>query len=227
MASIKEISIAERFNKPESYYGSDRGDVLALIPKGTKKILDIGCGAAQTWAARPEFEVWGVERNETAAALAKKHLRKVFSSDIDQAMPELLNEKFDVVFLADVLEHLYDLWGLLIKLKELIGKNGVLLMSVPNFGHHRVLKRILFRKEFRYSQEGILDIDHIRFFCKKDVEWMLSKTGYKIERLSRKFSTTRIGRILNTLCLGLLDDLLTEQFIVVAAKNSNESIADA
>ena len=218
MASIKEVPVEARFEKEARYFASSRDDVLALLPAGTKKILDVGCGSAQTWAGKSNFEVWGVERNESAAAIARKHLKKVFSSDLESALPDLQNETFDIIFLADVIEHLYDPWGMLMQLNSLLGRNGRVLISVPNFGNYRVLKRIIFRKEFRYSQEGILDVDHIRFFCRRDVEWMLKVSGYKIEKFTRKYSGSKILRALNVLLFGALNDLLAEQFIILARK---------
>ena len=48
-------------------------------------------------------------------------------------------EQFDCVIFGDVLEHLFDPWAVIEKVKPYIKQNGVILASIPNVSHISVL----------------------------------------------------------------------------------------
>lgn len=47
--------------------------------------------------------------------------------------------QFDCVLFGDVLEHLFDPWAVIEKVKPYIKQNGVILASIPNVAHISVL----------------------------------------------------------------------------------------
>lgn len=93
-----------------------------------------------------------------------------------------INKKFDFIIFADVLEHLYDPWSVLSSVKDILNKNGSVLISVPNISHNSVLIDLLNNK-FEYRETGLLDNTHIRFFTRASLLNMVEKSGFKIKKV--------------------------------------------
>lgn len=215
MAIISEQNIAERFKKKSEYFSGRRPDLIKLIPAHCQKILDVGCGAAEIWK-NFKGEVHGIEINSEAATRASQNIKSVYNIDIETAALELPSESFDCIVFADVLEHMYDPWGVLLKYKSLLRKQGCVLISVPNIRHYRILRSLFFKGEFAYEESGILDIDHVRFFTYKEVVRMLKSTGFEIDKLERNVSASAKYKVVNKILFGAMNDFLTEQFYVLA-----------
>src|SRR5207249_706431 len=91
---------------------------------------------------------------------------RVYRVDLnDPAWPRALEDEalFDVVIAADVLEHLYDPWSALQRIKGFIGPKGYLVVSLPHAGHNAMIASLL-DENFDYRESGLLDKTHIRFF---------------------------------------------------------------
>jgi SAM-dependent methyltransferase len=103
--------------------------------------------------------------------------------DLDQPLPKeiLESEPFDVIIAADVLEHLRDPQRLLDELRDRLGHRGVLIASVPNFGHWYVRARTVLGA-FGYDNRGVLDRGHLRFFTRKSFARLLNDTGFSVLR---------------------------------------------
>jgi O-antigen biosynthesis protein len=70
---------------------------------------------------------------------------------------------FDVVLAADVLEHLREPAEVLQTLRGAMKPNGLCVVSLPNVAHVSV-RFMLLQGLFRYSETGLLDESHLRFF---------------------------------------------------------------
>src|SRR5580704_14721009 len=114
MNIIKEKGVHNRFSKSQTYFSGIRLDLLSLIPKECKKILDVGCGSGEFWKTF-DGEALGIELNEEAAGKARLNMKSVFSGDIELAQFPIEKSSLDCIIFADVLEHLYDPWGTLLK----------------------------------------------------------------------------------------------------------------
>lgn len=101
------------------------------IPKG--KLLDYGCGTGdfvQCMCAR-EWESYGIEPDPDARNLAEKKSPNIFSS-----IQELGEEKFSVITLWHVLEHIPNYSEILSGLTGKLEKGGLLIIAVPNHNSH-------------------------------------------------------------------------------------------
>ena len=207
-------------NKPKEYFTSARPEMLEFIPETAKKILDAGCGAgefASTIKKRAECEVWGFELNENQANDAGKKIDKVICGDIEAKSSEVPDKYFDCIIFNDVLEHLKDPYSLLEKAKEKLTPGGCVVSSIPNVRYHKTLKGILFKKDFKYTDSGVMDRTHLRFFTKKSIIEMFEKAGYKVEMIKGLQKSKNVGlHLLNILTLGALSDTFYLQYAITA-----------
>jgi 2-polyprenyl-3-methyl-5-hydroxy-6-metoxy-1,4-benzoquinol methylase len=90
------------------------------------------------------------------------------------------NEKFDAIILSDTLEHLYDPVSVVNFYKKLLKTNGVIIITVPNIANFYSRLSLLFGN-FNYTETGVNDKTHIRYFNKKNLELLSLKTKLKIK----------------------------------------------
>ncbi len=131
---------------------------------------------------------------------------------------------------VDVLEHLRDPNRLLEDCKAALAERGRMIISVPNTANFTVRFMLLFGS-FRYSDRGILDWSHLRFFTRKTIREMLRKHGYRItgehftilpmERVVPVRPDTPVLRLLNQVLRALtwlLPGLLAYEIVIVAER---------
>lgn len=95
-----------------------------------KKILDIGAGTGDflVQAKSDGFDITGIEPNEKARANAAKK-----GIQLQRDYAGVANQKFDVITLWHVLEHLPNLEQQLDQISDLLEENGIVVLAVPNF----------------------------------------------------------------------------------------------
>lgn len=149
-----------------------------------KSVVDFGCatGYFSKIMADEGCDVVGVEINPEAAKEAEKYCRKVIVADLDQQNLEdiLAEEKFEVAVFGDVLEHLKDPWRVLESVKNILKPEGYVIASIPNIAHGAI-RLALLKGQFEYSELGILDDTHLRFFTQDSVRHLFEQAGYFIE----------------------------------------------
>jgi O-antigen biosynthesis protein len=216
MKSINHYKI-----KPNEYFNAFRKDILGLIPPETKRMLDVGCGNGTTALMAKEHleiqEVIGIEFFEPAAKVAKGKLDAVILGDIEKIELDFPTGYFDCIICADILEHLIDPWYVINKLKEHLTKDGVMILSLPNLRHIVPILKIITNR-FEYEESGILDRTHLRFFTLYTIREMLSKAGFKIDKLDSKKSISLKFKLLNLFSFGFLRPFSIYQYIIVAKK---------
>lgn len=173
--------------KFQEYYQSGRGEMLDLVPLSAQRILELGCGSGafgRALKARGAEEVVGIELQAGPAAEAGQVLDKVIIANVDLAFPELPTAYFDCIVCNDVLEHLVDPWTVLSKLTVSLKPGGVVVASIPNVRHHKVVRRLFWSGHWRYEDAGILDRTHLRFFTRQTAIELLSGAGLKVEHVA-------------------------------------------
>ena len=148
-----------------------------------KFVLDLGCSTGRlSEAIRNRGNiVYGIELNPFNAEIAKRVCNEVFVGSIESIEQfSLKNDSFDVILLADVLEHLSHPESTLNSIKKLLKKDGFIIVSLPNVAHIYVRMKLLLGK-FDYEQVGILDKTHLKFFTYKSALSLLIDNGYVIE----------------------------------------------
>lgn len=127
-------------------------------------VLDVGCASGGLLAAlggqanRRE----GIEPDPRAASAAAQVVDRVHVGLVgDVAGIEL--GAFDVVVLADVLEHVADPRTALVAATQWAKPSGRIVISLPNVAHWSIRLHLL-RGHWDYQDRGILDDTHLRFF---------------------------------------------------------------
>jgi 2-polyprenyl-3-methyl-5-hydroxy-6-metoxy-1,4-benzoquinol methylase len=149
-----------------------------------KRVLEIGAGPGSITRILHEQgnHVVAIENDPTAIPFLKPRCDEVVSLDLnDAAWTKDLQQGFDVVIAADVLEHLADPWATLARMKSLLARGGAIVVSVPHASHACVLGCLL-QEDFEYQQYGLLDRTHIRFFGLRNMQAMFADAGLKIVR---------------------------------------------
>src|SRR5262249_30314497 len=127
------------------YFEFARPELLALVPRSARTVLDIGCGAGrlgEAIKARQPAEGTGVEMNERAARVAQSRLDRVVVGNVEGEV-DFPPGSFDAVVCGDVLEHLLDPEGLLRRIRKWLRSDGRLVASIPNVRHHSVVASLL------------------------------------------------------------------------------------
>ena len=171
----RELSVideeANNFNKIKNF-----------LPKllGDEHFLDIGCGHGGVCSEliKKGFNVSGIEINDEAINSLQTKGYKTYRRDITK--PLNINSKFDIIFILDVLEHLFDPVQLLQEAKNITKKNGYIIVTIPLYFDIIDRLKILFTgniismDNLCYGKENYLkfrsyNYDHIRFFRPKDI----------------------------------------------------------
>lgn len=156
---------------------SSHGIVLELIPdERPLRILDVGCGPG--WVAaelrRRGHHVTGVDAITTDGV--GERTDAFVEADLEVGIPDQVGGDFDVVIAADVIEHVRQPDDLLADLAGRMTSSGMILASVPNFGHWYPRLRTV-SGTFDYDQRGILDRTHLRFFTLRSFRRTVARTG--------------------------------------------------
>lgn len=156
---------------------NDSHSIIANAVKPNSTVLDVGCASGNIGRILFDFKnciVDGLEIDPEAFKIAKKTnaYRNIFEvSIVDNNSKELLklinsSQKYDYIIFGDVLEHLYNPYDAIVNASKMLKKNGSILISLPNISHIDIISG-LFNEKFNYSNLGLLDKTHIRFFTEK------------------------------------------------------------
>jgi 2-polyprenyl-3-methyl-5-hydroxy-6-metoxy-1,4-benzoquinol methylase len=161
-----------------------RLELVERVPAGAA-VLDVGCWSGSVGSHlvdRRSATVDGVEPNPQAAAMASGTYRRVYVEPVEEALSELLETRrghYDAILFLDVLEHLVDPGAVLSAAKALLTSGGHALVSLPNVGHWSVRKELLLGR-WEYTDTGLLDRSHLRFFTLSTAARLLEDRGWEI-----------------------------------------------
>lgn len=215
--------------EPDQYrYTSSRSEMLSFIPTGINRLLDVGCAtgafAETVRAAQPALEVWGIEADPVAIRLARPRMSSLVVGHFPDVSKDLPVGYFDCIVFNDVLEHMVEPALALAAAVELLAPGGCIVASIPNVRHVTVLAQLIGRGEFRYTDWGIMDRTHLRFFTRRSILRMFAEGGWEVEKIQginwtpwARFSTPAQLRLCK-IVRGRLDEFYDQQYAVVARR---------
>ncbi|BAH06897.1 class I SAM-dependent methyltransferase [Clostridium kluyveri] len=165
-------------------YLKDKPNILEFVKKrfntihkyknpGT--ILDIGCamGFYLEYAQNFGWDIYGVEISQYAADYARQLLntKNIFNGTIENI--EFEDEKFDVITMWLVLEHMVKPVDILLKIRKWLKHDGIIGIKVPN------ADGITFRSNLN-KWIGQHPEDHMCDFTPDTLERIMNKCGYEM-----------------------------------------------
>lgn len=187
-----------------------------MIPAGCRTILDVGCGNGVLGEYLKSIgveRVCGIELFENAANNAMLILDEVCQGDVESMKLPFDGGSFDCIVCADVLEHLVNPWQTVSKLKALLAPGGCMIASFPNVGFHKVIRGLL-KGRWRYTDAGVLDRTHLRFFTLEGIKELFASNSMNIDEVYRKVDCGANMKILNLLLANSLSESLVIQYVV-------------
>ncbi len=196
-----------------------------LAERGPANLLDLGCSGGQLSERMRALghRITGVDVLEIEGV--RDRVDQFVQADLDRGLPrEIFGDgPYDIVVCADNLEHVRQPERLLRELHEMLAPGGVVIASVPNFGHWYARLRTLFGL-FDYDHRGVLDNGHVRFFTRRGLMRRFERAGYIVVRqettglpldvLSRDRSELRrVVRGLDRRLIGMRPSLFGYQFV--------------
>ncbi|AWB09764.1 Methyltransferase domain-containing protein [Thermodesulfobium acidiphilum] len=177
--------------------------VKAITDNST--VLDVGCsyGYLGEWLTKNKnCQVYGIDIDEEALGYVKErgYYKDVFHLDLDYPQNTKdeferfakLQNIFDFAICADVLEHLKNPTNALDFISSKLKLGGQVLISIPNIAHMDIILNLL-ESKFNYSEFGILDNTHLRFFTKKSfAEWIKNANEFYKDK-GFKFDAKYLG----------------------------------
>ena len=114
----------------KNYTLQKKVDLINSFGFENKSILDVGAGTGDFLKVclQNNWTVFGTEPNQKAREIAKQ--KQLF---LKNDLQEFSNNKFDVITLWHVLEHVENVSEFISQLKNLLSENGKLIVAVPNF----------------------------------------------------------------------------------------------
>jgi SAM-dependent methyltransferase len=137
---------------------SSHPDVRNLLPPGGR-ILAVGA--------------------ESGALLDERDGSSIMRAEADQL--DGLNERFDVVFLAGLLEHAEDPGQLVRHARQLLADGGAVVASIPNAAHGSVRLAVLAGRF-----DGLLEGGPARLFTRERIEDLFEGAGFVITHWERE-----------------------------------------
>jgi 2-polyprenyl-3-methyl-5-hydroxy-6-metoxy-1,4-benzoquinol methylase len=220
---------------------SSHGYVMRIV-RGAIDVLDIGCGHGYLSARLSEggCRVTGVDvlpEPERLTAM-EAYVECDLARGMDDALGRLRVHGYDRVLLLDVLEHLPEAEQILRHAGDLLKEEGLIVVSLPNVANIAVRMMLLLGR-WDYTDRGILDKSHLRFYTRKTGRKLLEQNGFEVvkrwmtnipvELVLGMKPETRIMRGASA-CLHaatlLMPGLLGYQMMFVARKGSTEVVSD-
>lgn len=212
--------------------------IANLIKKvGAQKVLDVGCGNG--FILRALGEKWGgtitgIDIDKTLANSAGlKKYRSFIPLNINQddLSKKFSKDYFEIVVLADILEHLKNPQRVLNQVIKVVIPNGYIVVSIPNPDFIPVKMLMVLFPKFRMSR-GPLDRTHLHFLNFDQIKKILTNEGLKIKEIQTttlpfSFIIPNIFKNnletflikINLLLIMLSNRLFGYQFVILAQKN--------
>lgn len=178
MSGKQAYSFFEEVLRRSKFYRKER--------KKNPRLLDLGSGLGVLLkvASRLGFEAEGVELSHALAQKAAENGAKIHCLRIEDFRP---SEKFEVITMLDVIEHLPNPLEVLRAIRELITPDGELIIYTPNHNAPIVkFAKLLRLAGFRQPLENIFANNHISFFNKQTINLILDKSKFVVRKTFEK-----------------------------------------
>jgi 2-polyprenyl-3-methyl-5-hydroxy-6-metoxy-1,4-benzoquinol methylase len=179
------LDFFEKYKSKEDKYSSHQLLKNQILNSSflSPRIIDFGCYRGELLNSLgkllPGSDLFGSDiENFVPQDYKKINLLIMDLNDINQ-LKKLEENKFDVIILADILEHILNPEDMLKKMHNFRTLKSNIFLSIPNSGHWYFRLKVFFGK-FDYAENGLFDKTHIRFFTLKTIRELILNCNFEI-----------------------------------------------
>ena len=179
-----------------------RNTILSFIPNENRlSILDVGCGDGIVLAPiANRHDIFGLDISEDALKEARlRGYSSVKQCNIEEPPWPVLNEKYDIIVVTEVIEHIVDTGLFCSEIRKYLKPGGTLIITTPNGASLGARLRLLRGLPIPYFDPSLEDGNaHLRIFTRLDLEKIFRRynfslitlitTPFLLPKLWRKFS---------------------------------------
>lgn len=148
-----------------------------------KNLIDLGCGDGY-WLKQLEnsnikgLHLEGIDYNNLRIERAKKILSGSTKLSIGDLNTFPFDKKYNIVLCSHVIEHIPDDTGFLLRIKNIIKDDGMLILGTPNEGSFLERKR---NAKYKFYDTT----DHVHFYTEELIKSRIRRGGFKIMNIYR------------------------------------------
>jgi len=167
-----------------TYANKGNNELLSIIKETSIEILDVGCGeGANIEILKNQGKnVIGLTISQAEFELLKKKGLNSIMFDITNQNLPFEENRFDCIIFSHILEHIAWPSEILIKYKKMLKKDGQILIALPNISVFKQRIKFLLGN-FEYTEDGLMDNSHLRFYNYYSSKKIFDKTGLKIDNI--------------------------------------------
>jgi 2-polyprenyl-3-methyl-5-hydroxy-6-metoxy-1,4-benzoquinol methylase len=190
-----------------------------------KKVLDLGCVEHNLYDSHLKDSLWlhshiketakeliGIDNDKKNVRILNKRGFNIINGDVErlEKVKEIKGEKFDVIVVGDLIEHLFNQGMLLDGLKKLCNSNTEIIITTPNcFSSKYVYWYYILGKEKEVNKEhtcwySALTLKQLLGFKGFSIEELHYRSDVRIDRNFRTFKFVLIRKLFPRLCEGLI-----------------------
>jgi len=179
-----------KYDKKETFFKQFRSDIiinfiLENVKNYKKKINFLEIGAGQGFLMNSALKTnWKIKGVDYQSDPVKKLNKKILPFFIEKDPSDFINlsiknkDKYEIIVIQNVLEHVLDPEKLIFNLKKMLNKNGILLLQVP-IDYSEIQDFAI--KDKRVNKEyWFLPPQHLNYFNTKNLQKFLKKFNFKI-----------------------------------------------
>lgn len=154
-----------------------------MIPQKPKSILDLGCASGfltnELKISYPNSKIVGVDIYKNAIKYAEKRYKNIEFICADAHKLPFALDRFDVILLSDVLDHVVNPKKVLLEAKRCLKKDGRLLLELDSGSQ---IYKVVWFLWTNYGPGKVWRKAHITSFSNKKLESLISSVGFKIDK---------------------------------------------
>lgn len=180
--------IAKIYHTVRKYTLKNKINLINRLYPQKGKLLDVGCGTGMFLNEAHEngWSVNGIEPDSGARQIAEEINKATIKTEI---LTSFLNEKFNIITMWHVLEHVHLLNETVDWLKQRLTEDGSLIIAVPNHESKDA--------EIYQAQWAAYDVPrHLYHFSQKSIEQLFDQKGFRLEEiLPMKFDSFYVSML--------------------------------